>query len=318
MKIPNIFIPEKSLEQKTEELTKENTKIISLKDLIYEGIEIIGSRSGETKCIFEVIFKLDNHTKVSLYYASGPFYEKDLTLIGGSNLGLESVVITSTIKNPIEAIEQTFSGNPFNYNELPFQNTEFELEDRIIPKVKKRRFRKSEQTIFNGRLVIDRMAFEPEDQGESYKVNTGHFYRIVRSKNVVINRGIQDKITDMLFGGSLCFHTMSVYQALPFTEKEKELLSSLKKFKTCYRFPRPEGDKEDSKHLFNFEIEKKEDEYEISIRISDGFASGLDLESVWQVENLFDYLKITKPISYYTVEACKKSTQHQGPITRIF
>lgn len=323
MKIPEIFIPDKNLEQKTEELIKDSTKILSLKDLIHEGVDTIGYRGGETKCIFNVIFKLNNGTKVSLHYTPEPFYEKNLTLIEGSNLGLESVEIESMIKKPIETIQHTFSENPFNYKELPFQHTEFELEDRIIPKVRKRIFKKNKPIILYGDgLVIDRMAFESEDQGESYKINTGHFYRIVRSKNVGVKKCLKDRVLealrDKILGGKLCFHTMSIYQVLPFTEKEEELLSSLKKFKAAYRFPRPKSDEKDSKHLFDFEIEKKEDEYEVFIRISDGFASGLDIKSIWQAENLFDYLKVTKPINYYTIEVYKKSTQHQGPITRIF
>lgn len=81
MKIPKTFVPEKNLDIKVEELAQEKRiTILSLKDLIYEGIGIIGSQSSETGCVFNALFKFDEGTEISLHYAPEPSHEKSSRL----------------------------------------------------------------------------------------------------------------------------------------------------------------------------------------------------------------------------------------------
>ncbi|MBM3199874.1 hypothetical protein FJZ53_02965 [Candidatus Woesearchaeota archaeon] len=80
---------------------------------------------------------------------------------------------------------------------------------------------------------------------------------------------------------------------LPFTEKEKEVLSSVKDMKISYRFPRPDDKRKhpDSGHLFTFEIKKEGELYGVRINVDDGFLEGLDWESIWPAKNMLKYIR---------------------------
>ncbi|MBM3200523.1 hypothetical protein FJZ53_06295 [Candidatus Woesearchaeota archaeon] len=234
-------------------------------------------------------FQFNEGTKIVLGYDNQPFFEREkgLTYIDGQFLGLDYINIRSTIKNPVEAIEQIFSANPLGYKSLPFQHTQFVLDKQI---------RKDDPLLkdveqFRESLIIDRISCDYTEKEDFYKLTLGNFYSIVKSKDIAVHKDYRKRLKKFLGIKEKTFHTMSIYEVLPFTKREKEILSGMEHFEISYRFPRPGEDAyRESKHTFRFVIKKTEGKYELEFDMHDGFTSGLDLKSIWPAERLFDYL----------------------------
>lgn len=300
MKLPTVFTPDKNLDEKVERVIKQKT-ISTFASLIYDSLQVIKNVDNERTYedfSYSAPFQFNEGTKIVLAYKNQPFFEREkgLTYIDGYSLGLGHISIKSTIKNPVEAIEQTFSANPLEYKSLPFQQTQSTL-NKLVEK---------DNPLLNGAkqfresLVIDRIACHYLEKENCYKLTEGNFYLVVKTQSICRPKNYREKLKKILGVKEETFRTMSIYEVLPFTEKEKEILSGLEEFEISYRFPRPNEDADlESKHLFRFRIKKTGDKYETDLDISDGFTSGLDLKSIWPAEKLFDYLNSERKMVRY-------------------
>jgi len=308
MKIPKIFIPERNLDLKLEELEtlKEKKTSIDLHELIYEyiGFTDFSQDNNHIHCV-----KLDfkEGTELILDYENRSTGYKILKRLENAELGLSDVEIKTLVEDPLEIISHTFSENPLGYKSLPFDRIEFVLEDNVaLQKSKNNKFR-----LVNNRLVLGRMCFDYKEEGDYYLINNGEFCDVVRSKSEPLrsrikkNKGLKDKLL-----GYLTTHSLGIYEILPFTEEEREILSKLKEFNVSYRFARPDDDKPDYGHLFNFEIKKEENMYGIKMDVRAGFLEGLDLKSVWLARNMLKYVSQKRSLEVNNETWYKR---HLGP-----
>ena len=299
MEIPTNLIPNKNLDLKIEELKKERSaKIPNLKDLIYEGIELVDFRGSKDHRHSYADFEFNENTKILLTYTSKGHSGKKLMRIEGSDLGLYNIKITTTVKNPINSIEKIFSKKSFMNKSLIPQLTDFRIEEMRIPKIKKKKLKKSKCIPLKDTLIMDRIAFEYSNKEDYYKVSEGRFVYII---------WINELERESVLGD------LNIYQILPFTEKEKEILSNLKVFRIDYHFPRPkEYVKEEKRHrhIFKSLIRKEGDMYKLSMSIDEGYLSGLDLESLWPAKNLIDYINSKKKMILLKKKAYKISTSN--------
>lgn len=296
MDVPKTFRPEGNLDKRTEELRnyeKKEKPPIDLKELIYEYLTFTDF-SKEYDHIHCVHLDFDEGTELILDYENRKWGHKEIRYLEGVNLALSSVEIKTEISNPTEAISAIFSENPLNYKDMPFDEIKFELASDI------RIDKKTEPKIVMGYLILGRVGYRYQDEGDYYEANNGQFYDVVRSKSESLlhriknNKGIIDKIF-----GYKTVHTKGIYEILPFTEEEKENLSKIKEFKISYRFPRPDDDNKypDSGHLFDFIIKKEENRYKAMMDVRAGFLNGLDLESIWLAKNFLSYINEQKNLN---------------------
>ena len=333
MKIPKVFMPEIGLEEKTESLLGKNT-VSKFKNLIYDSLQVIRNMDGEKASedfSYSASFQFNEGTNIIFGYKNKPFFEREkgLTNIDGYFFGLDYISIKSTVKDPIAAIEQTFSTNPFEYKSLPFQETSFALNKTIrkddpLLKIE----RQHGPLTLGGSLIVDRMVCNYHKKEDCYELTIGDFYRIVKSQDIRKPKNFSEKLKRALGVKEETFHTMSIYEVLPFTEREKYLLSNMEYFEIGYRFPRPYEDADrESKCIFKFMIKKTGDKHELDFDMSDGFTSGLDLKSIWPAEQLFDYLNSKRKMvrfdekinklkhSYRNIDVKTLHEKHSDPLT---
>jgi len=258
------------------------------KEIVYDGLELIANEDPEHED-YNVKFTFGADIEVSLYYSSREFWEDNLTRLPESKFGLGRIKIECYVKNPVETIEKTFEGNPFNYGYLPFDHAEFFSKDFVLPKVREK-----------DNWVIDRLIC-------SYKngIYSGYFGKIERKQSCSVPKGLKARILHKLRLEEVR-QFLGINQVIPFTEKEKIILSNLAEFEVRNRFPRYNKDPHnESKHIFNFKIKKEDELFNLNMDVQEGFTSGFDLESLWMVENLFSYLDSTKMFVPYDEEVKK-------------
>ncbi|MCG2717842.1 MAG: hypothetical protein L6408_03275 [Nanoarchaeota archaeon] len=310
MKLPKTFKNYKNVEENIHKvLNPEYVKPATFKELVYRGAGIVNAEHPKRKDNLEAVLdtrygvesKFDDDTKIFLQYARYADRGEELTLLPGSELSLRYISIETQTNNPLDLIEKTFSDRLYpDIDWMPFGGVKFVLtEDYLIkgkiPKIGKYWLRKknplyypSTENIFIDKLMLEHV----KEKRDEYSSIMGHFGRIYRAPSCIIT---QKTLFERTFGEIVRSYT-DIYNSLPFTEKEREILSNMKEFKTSHRFPKlyiytkPEREIDKKEHSLEFKINKKNDKYVIKLALFDGWANGFELETLAPAKDLTEFI----------------------------
>ncbi|MBU4503013.1 MAG: hypothetical protein KKA79_10545 [Nanoarchaeota archaeon] len=292
IRFPTTFRPKKDLQNKINEALKTKEEKVkghlTFQNLIDQSIDLIYDTDPEHP-FYYTEFKFDKGTNVTINFSSLEF-RGDMARLPDDKYAIERILIESKIKEPLQAIQDTFIENPFNYINMPFQHDNYKIEPMKIHK-------KDNPRIFKGGLYIGHLDFNFKEDGDYYVVDNGEFGLVNDEiKEEYLNVPLAKKFnwTKQVKETRACF--LSIYQALPFTEKEREALKNLQHMDISYRFPRSweTPDDENCKHHFNLDIRKEGDEYKFFMVIDDTFLDGLDRDVIFPAEKFFEHEAKTK------------------------
>lgn len=302
MNIPKGFKPKENLDEGTEELRKERPppKVPDLNYLIYEGVEIIEEKGSYKECAFDLQVEFGQDDMIGANYITSetcPGKEKkkiigleeteDIIPLDGTELALRHIYIYCKINDPLETIEKTFFGNPpgLEHSTCYWEN-KFILKDQKI--LKKKVDWEKEGVL--ARISIGRIACKGEEEGIYYNLTEGE-----------LECSIKNKIFES--------RTMKLWEVLPFTKKEKEILSNFENFNMYYRFSKP------NHHILDFGINKKKGMYRVELDIKnrasfdEELLSSIAPETIWPAKNLFNYLNLSKKIAEAKREVCEVNSR---------